>query len=100
MRTGITGSRSFTNYEKMNEMLQFMPITEIITRGSIGTELLAEQYGREQKIFTRSAKDETDEEFVKYCNIMVIFWDGKSKGTQKIYSTAQKLKIPITIIWI
>jgi len=100
MRTGISGSRSFTNYERMTEILQFMPITEIITRGSIGTELLAEQYGREQKIFTRIAQDESDSDFVKYCNMVVLFWDGKSKGTQKIYLTAQKLKIPVTIIWI
>jgi len=84
----------------MVEILQFMPITEIVNRGNIGTEILAEQYGREHTIFTRVVKDQSDDDFVKYCNALVIFWDGKSKGTHKIYLTAQKFKVPITIVWI
>jgi hypothetical protein len=70
-----------------------LTITEFVSGGARGADQLAEKYssqiGIPIKVFPadwdkygRSAGPRRNEQIVEYCDRLIAFWDGKSKGTQ------------------
>ncbi len=93
MKFAIVGSRDFNDYKYMKSVLDYMPVTHIISGGAIGADLLARRYARENDIaYTeypaywekqgKQAGAIRNNKMVKDCDEVIAFWDGRSPGTR------------------
>ena len=111
IKLAIVGSRGFNDYKKLNEVV--LPaknkISLIISGGAKGADSLAERFAKENNIPTqiilpdwethgKSAGFLRNKEIVEAADIVLAFWDGKSKGTQHSFKLAEKLGKKIFII--
>lgn len=114
----IAGSRTFDDYdllkEKMDNFLQNKDNVLIISGGARGTDSLAERYAKEKgyslKVMPADWKKHGKSAGYKRNTAMhdmlkeypnrtcVLFWDGKSKGTQHNIPLAKKRNTPIRIV--
>ncbi len=116
MYIAIVGSRSFSDYElfteKMIELLvvnTIMP-TKIISGGAKGVDTLAEQFAEQFNIPTEIIKPDwtlgrgagmiRNSEIIKNANVVVAFWDGKSKGTADSINKAKRGNKILYIIYV
>ncbi len=117
-RIVVAGSRIFNDYKKfktqMDSILRFYDKTEeilIISGGCQGTDALGERYAIENGIETEifkacwekyglAAGPIRNEKMVRSCDVVICFWDGKSKGSKSLIDLAKKYKKPIKIIFI
>ena len=76
--------------------------TMIITGGANGIDTLAEKYADKKhlsklilrpqyKIYGRYAPLKRNEEMIELCDIVLVIWDGHSKGTKHTISYADKI---------
>ena len=101
MRLGISGTRTFNDYQLLSDHLQSSLATEIIVKTDVPVEhidKLIYRYASEHKIKTTVCTDSDD--FVALCQHLIAFWDGISRGTARSLKRCKELKTPITIIWI
>ena len=99
---GICGSRSIKNLN-LDFYLDKDNIGEIVSGGANGVDTLAEQWAKKNSIeFVaflpqydiyggKYAPLKRDEDIVNYCDKLVCFWDGKSKGSLYTMNYAQKI---------
>lgn len=89
---GVVGSRSFDNYEIVKGTLDRIAISMIVSGGAPGADALGARYAREHEIelveilpdyeqHGRSAPLVRNTSIVKRSDIVIAFWDGKSRGT-------------------
>lgn len=105
MRLAVVGSRSFRDYTDLEKTLSFIhkkvPITRIISGGAKGADSLAEQWARENSVDTqvfipdwetygKRAGFLRNKQIVDYSEAVVVFWDGKSKGSQHSMKLAKE----------
>lgn len=107
----IVGSRSFTDYTLLKNTLDDLypdkkVITEIVSGGAKGADMLAERYAKENgiimirlrprwtvnKVYNPRAGFERNEQIVKRADHVIAFWDGKSTGTLNSINHAKRLK--------
>jgi len=113
MNLAIIGSRSFNNYELLEEEVcyhtQRTKINKIISGGAQGADKLAERYAKEYLIpieiikpewnkYGKSAGFKRNIHIIKKADMVIAFWNGKSKGTEHSIKLAIKYKIPVVII--
>lgn len=100
MKVAVTGSRGIV-IDNLNEYLP-PDVDEIITGGARGVDACARRYAEETGIryreflpeynkYGRAAPILRNKQIVEYADIVVAFWDGKSKGTMNTIETAKKL---------
>jgi hypothetical protein len=106
----IAGSRSFNDYELLKERCDYWLGNEIkidlqILSGTAnGADKLGEKYALERgyKVIKFPADWETygkkagylrNKEMAKVGDILIAFWDGKSKGTKHMIDLAKEFKI-------
>ena len=107
MKLLIAGSRSIQTYE----LEKFIPeeTTIILTGGAAGIDILAENYADQKHLsklilrpqynrYGRSAPLKRNEQLVDLCDMALIVWDGRSKGTKYTLDYAQKIGIPVILI--
>lgn len=99
---GICGSRSIKNLN-LDFYLDKDNIGEIVSGGANGVDTLAEQWAKRNSIEFiaflpqydiyggKYAPLKRDEDIVNYCDKLVCFWDGKSKGSLYTMNYAQKI---------
>ena len=104
MKTAIIGSRTFEDYELLTEKLgQIEGITQIISGGAKGADQLAERYAAENGIdivvvkpdwgaYGKAAGLRRNEVIIEKSDLVVIFWDGKSRGTKNSLDLAKKVR--------
>lgn len=106
----VAGSRSFSDYEFLSlvlnkflilkEELKFEEI-EIVSGGARGADSLGERYATENGCrltvmkadwdsYGRSAGYIRNAEMANYGDIIICFWDLKSRGTRQMIKTAKK----------
>ena len=107
MKTIIAGGRDFTDYELVKEsMAQFLEgppfvISEVVSGGATGADSLGERWAKDNEIpvrvfpadwarFHRGAGPIRNAEMAEYADALIVFWDGKSRGTKNMLSTAKK----------
>ncbi|MGM9936633.1 MAG: hypothetical protein ACI38A_04760 [Candidatus Ornithomonoglobus sp.] len=91
MKLLIIGSRSITNID----ISKYIPenVELIISGGAKGVDALAEEYADRHKIsklimypqyerFRRAAPLKRNEKMIELADYVLVFWDGKSKGTK------------------
>ena len=112
MKLAIIGSRTFNDYEKMKYYVgTYLDRTElIISGGAKGADSLAKrlaldfimdyiEYPAEWDKYGKSAGYRRNIQIVDECDMVLAFWDGKSKGTKHTIDLARKAKKPTFIVY-
>lgn len=108
----VAGSRSFNDYDYLKSVLNLLLCLkknlEIVSGGADGADKLGEQYAKEKgcklKIFPadwnkhgKSAGPIRNEEMAKYADACIVFWDGKSKGTDSMIKLAKRHNLRLVV---
>lgn len=99
VKLAVVGSRSFSDYERLTNVLSEYCIDAIISGGAIGADSLAERYAKEHNIKTIIYKPDwvkygkragfiRNTDIINAADQIVAFWDGESKGTKNSIDTA------------
>lgn len=109
----IAGSRDFSDYgllkEKLDKLKDHFGIFEVVSGTARGADSLGEKYAEENKLpikrfipdwdkFGKAAGYKRNEEMAQYADGCIVFWDGKSKGTEHMINLAKKYNIQLSII--
>jgi hypothetical protein len=112
MKLAIIGSRDFNDYELLSATLDNYSIDLIVSGGANGADTLAERYASLHQIETlifkpdykryhRGAPLKRNLEIVDASDIVIAFWDGKSRGTKHAidYALSQNKRVitPLSI---
>lgn len=111
MKIAVVGSRSFSCYDQVKKVLSGLAITLIVSGGAIGADSLAEKFAEENNIpkkiflpdwakFGRGAGMVRNKDIVTAADMVVAFWDGKSKGTKNTIDTARKLGKKVEVVYV
>jgi hypothetical protein len=111
MKIAIIGSRNIEDERPIiNVLNELKNITSIVSGGAKGVDTIAEKWALSKGIETDIIKPNyamfkikklaplaRNEEIILKCDLVLAFWDGKSKGTAHAIRIAQKLNKPINI---
>jgi len=109
----IAGGRDFNDIELL--LNSILPIlngdtnVEIVSGGANGADRLGEQFAESFELpiskfpanwnkHGKAAGPIRNLEMAKYSDELIVFWDGKSKGTKNMIDTASKLNLVVHII--
>lgn len=114
----VAGCRYYQNYEEAREYINYC-ISNIknkytlifVSGGCIGGDFLGEKYARENGYeierymaewdkYGRSAGPKRNEKMAQIADYVICFWDGESKGTKSMISSARKYNKPLRIKYI
>lgn len=106
MKTAIIGSRNITNVD----LSRFIPsgTTEIVSGGARGVDTVAKRYAVDHGLklteflpdyehFGRGAPLKRNITIIENADIVLAFWDGKSRGTKFVIENCRRRNIPIKI---
>lgn len=104
MNYGIIGSRTFSDYKLLSDVLDKHYITRIISGGARGADSLAARYAKEHSIqlteylpdynkYGKKAPFVRNKLIVRDSEIIIAFWDLKSNGTKHSLDYAKTLNI-------
>lgn len=119
MKVIIAGSRSCVDYEVLLAAIEssgfnnpkFGPvISEVVSGRALGADILGERWQREHRdavrlkefpadwnLHGKSAGVIRNKEMAHYAEALIALWDGKSKGTQNMISTAERLGLKVFV---
>ena len=99
MKVPVIGSRGVTNVN----LEDFLPenTTEIVSGGAKGVDTCARKYATEHSLilteflpdyehFGRGAPLRRNIEIIDYADLVLAFWDGKSRGTKFVIENCKK----------
>ena len=104
----ICGSRSI-NYLNLDLYLDKNNIGQVVSGGANGVDTLAEKWAKKNSLDFiaflpqydiyggKYAPLKRDEDLVNYCDVVVCFWDGKSRGSKYTCDYAAKNGIPVIL---
>ena len=106
MKVAVVGSRNLT----INNLGDYLPedTTEIISGGARGIDRCARAYAKSHNIklteflpeyerYGRSAPLKRNLQIIRYADMVLAFWDGKSNGTRFVIENCKKENIPIKV---
>lgn len=115
MKLAVVGSRNFNNYDLLVRCIEYVKTPfddcfEIISGGADGADKLAKKYAENWRLqytefpadwdkLGKSAGFVRNQQIVDACDVVMAFWDGKSKGTQDTINKAKKAKKPTFIVY-
>ena len=115
----VAGTRSFNDYELLSSILAALFMKrrcwtidwneEIVSGGAPGADTLAVRYATEAdmpfkvfpadwKKYGRSAGPRRNRQMAEYADAAIVFWDGKSRGTQNMIQQMRKLGKPVEVV--
>ena len=106
MKIGIIGGRDFNNFEVLErKCLKFLPDCTVVSGGAKGADTLAERFAdrhllekiihkAEWNKYGKQAGFIRNKSIVQDADIIIAFWDGKSKGTKNSIDMAKKINKP------
>ncbi len=110
MRVAIIGSRSVT-MDCYPKILPYIPrgASEIVSGGADGADSLAAKYAQHAHLplkifrpdyacFHKSAPLQRNIELVRYCDYVLVLWDGKSRGTAHVIHTCIQEYTPVHVL--
>lgn len=106
MKVAVIGSRNLA----VKNLEKYLPegTTEIVSGGARGIDSCAKNYANANGIplkeflpnydeFGRSAPLLRNLEIIDYADIVLAFWDGKSRGTKFVIDKCKKMDKPVTV---
>ena len=107
MKLAIVGSRSLTNL--MLDGYISENVDEIVSGGAVGVDLCAAEYAKRKGIriteffpqyerYGRAAPIVRNKAIVDYADRILVFWNGRSKGTRSVIEYANKIGKPIEVV--
>lgn len=110
----VAGGRNFLDKElmwnKLNKILEEENISEIVSGGALGADILGERWAKENNIpivqfkpqyngpNDRFAPLRRNTQMAEYGDKLIAFWDGKSKGTFHMIKQMEKYQKEVIII--
>jgi len=110
---GVVGSRKFTDYAKLEKVLDSLnkirPISLIVSGGAEGADTLAEKWAEERGVpklifpaewekYGKAAGPIRNKDIVSNSDRIVAFWDGKTPGTASTVEISKKAGKPVITI--
>ena len=99
MKVAVIGSRNLT----IDDLGRYLPAetTEIVSGGAKGIDTSAREYALANSIklteflpdyekYKRGAPLKRNMQIIEYSDVIIAFWDGKSKGTKFVIDTCNK----------
>lgn len=109
MKVAVVGSRSLC----VEHLEEYLPkgTTEIISGGAEGVDTSAREYALEHGLklteflpeysrYKRSAPLKRNLTIIENADLVLAFWDGKSRGTKYVIEQCKKREIPVTVFLI
>lgn len=106
MKVAVVGSRNLT----INNLGDYLPkdTTEIVSGGARGIDRCARVYAKTHNIklmeflpeyehYGRSAPLKRNLQIIRYADMVLAFWDGKSNGTRFVIENCKKENTPIKV---
>lgn len=114
MKVVIAGGRDFVNFKILENCLKELQerfpiqITEVVSGHAQGADCLGERYqfnhGLKLKLFRadwktygKAAGPIRNKQMADYADAVVLFWDGKSRGTKNMYDNSNKSGLPVIV---
>lgn len=108
MKLAIVGSRSLEVSERTLDRLMPEGVSEIVSGGACGIDRCAADYARAHGIPLREFLPDYDThgrpapilrniEIVDYCDRVMVFWDGRSKGCEFVIRYARRKGRPYCV---
>ena len=111
MKVIIAGGRDFDNYELLKEFCDNIikdDDYEIVSGNAKGADKLGENYSKERNLkltlfpadwnkYNKAAGMIRNIEMAEYGDMLIAFWDQKSRGTKNMIDTAKKLGLVVTV---
>lgn len=109
MKTAIVGSRDFIDYALFKRQVDMVLPTMIISGGAKGADALAKRYALEEGVpyvecvanwdkLGKSAGMIRNGTIIELAEIVIAFWDGKSKGTENAMKRARGKGKPVSVL--
>ncbi len=108
MKVAVIGSRALQEID----LGKYLPkeTTEIISGGAKGVDSLAKQYALAHGIklteflpdyarYQKAAPILRNNQIIQYADLVLAFWDGKSRGPANVINSCRKNHIPIQVIF-
>lgn len=106
MKVAVIGSRNLI----VNNLGDYLPpeTTEIVSGGAIGIDTSAQKYAFENNIklteflpdydkYGRTAPLMRNIQIIEYSDLVLAFWDGKSRGTKFVIENCKQLEVSVMI---
>lgn len=106
MKVAVVGSRNLT----INNLGDYLPedTTEIVSGGARGIDRCARAYAKthniklteflpQYEIYGRAAPLKRNLQIIRYADMVLAFWDGKSRGTRFVIENCKKENVPIKV---
>ena len=106
MKVAVIGSRGLT----VSDLGKYLPenTTEIVSGGAKGVDTSAREYAKSNGIklteflpeytrFGRSAPLKRNISIIEYADIVLAFWDGKSRGTKFVIDNCRRLGVEVRV---
>ena len=106
MKVAVIGSRGLA----VNNLGKYLPseTAEIVSGGAVGVDSSAREYAQANGIklteflpeydkYGRSAPLKRNITIIEYADVVLAFWDGKSRGTKYVIDNCRKRDIPVKI---
>jgi hypothetical protein len=101
MKLAVVGSRTWNDMRSIFRVLDELNPSEIVTGGAEGADRIAEEWSTvffvpvkvfrpDWKKYGKKAGALRNQQIVDYCDKLVAFWDGESKGTKISIAIAKK----------
>ena len=107
MKVAIIGSRSL----ELKNIGKYLPegTSEIVSGGARGIDSCAEEYAAlhgikltvflpEYEKYGKVAPLKRNLQIIDYCDMVIAFWEGKSKGTKYVIDNCKRKNKPIQVI--
>ena len=109
MKLAIVGSRGIQNIDLKEYITN--DVLEIVSGGAKGVDTIAREFAKansitlveflpEYKKYGRGAPLVRNKEIVNYSDKVLVFWDGKSRGTKFVIEYAEKVNTPCEVVYL
>ena len=107
-RIAVIGSRDFDDYGKLESVLESHLPAVLVSGGARGADALAERLAGERGLtidviradwqrYGRGAGPIRNKQIVESADLVIAFWDGKSRGTRSALSHAEQIGVPVEV---
>ena len=106
MKVAVIGSRGLT----VNDLGKYLPenTTEIVSGGAKGIDNCARNYALSHDLklteflpeyskYGRSAPLKRNLQIIEYADLVIAFWDGKSRGTKYVIDNCKKQGVQVDV---